>query len=191
MTSTPEDQAKRRKRKKSLLLLASGELVRVHKKTELLVQGKRLKVLQESAHKRPKIYGDCELIGACPYVGCRHHLAIDVRSRTNNGSGNQRFALTHNWGEQDFLDAEYTCSLKAAKYPKTPLRLARILGITLVRTRQILVRAMLKFRTRYKRMFGQFDPSEGNIFDYRIKIKAVRLCRQFSLISDQKRRLAA
>lgn len=188
MNSTPEDQAKRRKRKKSLLLLASGEFVRVHKKTELLVQGKRLKVFRESSRKRPKTYGDCEMIGACPYVGCRHHLAIDVREITHNGSGNPRIALTHNWGYQDFLGAEYTCSLKAAKYPKTPLRLARILGITLVRTRQILVRAMLKFRTRYKRLFGKFDPSEDNIFDYRIKIKAIRLCRQFSLISAQKRR---
>lgn len=92
---------------------------------------------------RPRTRGDCESIPRpCPFVGCRHHLLLDVRS------GGMISAQA-----EDLWTMEETCSLdvaeKAARNARkgapealTLERVGELLGVTKERVRQLEKRAL-------------------------------------------------
>lgn len=70
----------------------------------LMADRKSLPVLEDEPHWRPKTRAECvDLPRPCPYVGCRHHLALDVRP---NGS----ILVT----SLDPTEMDETCSLDLA-----------------------------------------------------------------------------
>lgn len=85
---------------------------------------------------RPKTRGECAL-GArpCPWVGCAHHLYLDVIPETG--------ALKLNHPDRDFDELEETCSLDVAdRGPHRLERVGRYLNVTRERARQLEVRAL-------------------------------------------------
>lgn len=90
-------------------------------------------------HERPRTRADCE-VGEnaqrpCPWVGCRHHVALEVM-----GGGGLR--IVDKWD-----DGRPTCSLDIANAGGVTLdEVGNALAITRERARQIEVRALLKVR---------------------------------------------
>lgn len=83
---------------------------------------------------RPRTRSECT-VRPCPWVGCRHHLAIDV-SYIGSLKVNRHLEL-----EQ----LEHTCSLDVAEQGCATLReVGTILNMTRERVRQIETRALIK-----------------------------------------------
>jgi len=81
----------------------------------------------------------------CPWVGCRHHLAIDV-GLTSPGS------IRVAWPNRELGDWAETCSLDVAdRGPHTLAVVARIWGITRERVRQLEVRALAYLARAHRR----------------------------------------
>lgn len=86
--------------------------------------------------ERPRVYGDCEREGlgvtrACPWVGCSHHLALDV---TETG------AITYWWPDRDVTEIPTTCVLGAVRRHPDGMTLSEVgalTNITRERIRQI------------------------------------------------------
>lgn len=89
--------------------------------------------------ERPRTRGDCQ--GGprpCPFVGCRHHNALDV---THMGGGNQ--VTLHR--EPEDLPAGDSCSLDVAdRGAHTLEETAQVLGVVRERVRQIEASALRK-----------------------------------------------
>ena len=84
--------------------------------------------------QRPRKRGDCS-VRPCPWVGCRHHLAIEV-SHIGSLKVNRHLELDQ---------LEETCSLDVAERGGTKLReVGEILNMTRERVRQIETRALIK-----------------------------------------------
>jgi hypothetical protein len=93
----------------------------------------------ERGYWRPKQRGDC-VNGSrpCPYVGCKYNLYVDVKA-----SGSLTF--THPRSEP--WDAQHSCALDLAEEGGLCLAdIARVLGVTRERVRQIEEAAMEKAR---------------------------------------------
>ncbi len=92
---------------------------------------------------RPVTRGDC--INAprpCPYVGCRHHLWLDIRERSG------RLILNHPYSEPADLVPGQSCSLDVADRGGHTLEEVGILmGLTRERVRQIEVIATMRLRS--------------------------------------------
>lgn len=88
----------------------------------------RLPVVQAEAHWRPSTRAECvDAPRPCPYVGCRHHLALDV---SPNGSIAFFF--------DDPSEMSDTCSLDVADRGEHTLgEIADILGVSRERIRQV------------------------------------------------------
>lgn len=106
---------------------------------EPLSDDERQQMVSTPDHPRPATRAECMPGGEhhyrpCPFVGCRHHLFIDV---TVHGT------LKLNHAERDLMDLEETCSLDvAALGPNTLEEVGSALNITRERTRQIEVKAV-------------------------------------------------
>jgi hypothetical protein len=86
-----------------------------------------LEIIDEAVTSPPE--GCTGRPGPCPFVSCRHHLAIEV-----NEIGSLK-VLFPGW---EITDLEETCSLQVAKEgPQTVERVARLLNISAERVRQI------------------------------------------------------
>lgn len=87
--------------------------------------------------QRPSTRAGCELAGRpCPFVSCKHHLAIDV------GPGG---SLKLNFPDIDVTDMSETCSLDVAERGGIPLELVgEYLNLTRERVRQLEVMALKK-----------------------------------------------
>jgi hypothetical protein len=75
---------------------------------------RRLRLVRDEDTDRPRVRGDCLPGGPysarpCPFVGCRHHLAIEVTA-----AGNLRVAFGGDGGEIDVDVMPETCSLDVA-----------------------------------------------------------------------------
>jgi len=87
--------------------------------------------------ERPRVRGDC--VGdprPCPFVGCRHHLYLDV---TQTGGIRLNFPDLEPW------ELESSCSLDvAAERARSGEKVGALLNITRERVRQIEDAALLK-----------------------------------------------
>lgn len=99
----------------------------------------------ERVEGRPRTRGECAGVPRpCPYVGCRHHLGIEV-----NGAGNLSFAH----GPTEVHDLRWSCSLDLAEHEGLTLdQVGQALGVTRERVRQLEVRALAKAQRAAKRM---------------------------------------
>lgn len=86
----------------------------------------------DTDHTRPRTRADCiDGPRPCPYVGCRHHLGLDVREG----------------GSIAYSGAVETCSLDVADEGGLPLlEVGRIIGVTRERIRQIEREALWKLQ---------------------------------------------
>lgn len=94
---------------------------------------------------RPKVRADC-VNGPrpCPWVSCRHHLAVDARP-TANGYG----SLTLVAGTDDLSALPETCALDVADRGEHTLEaVSAILGVTRERVRQEVASAVDKLKSR-------------------------------------------
>ncbi len=91
-------------------------------------------------YDRPKTRGDCvDGPRPCPWVACRHHLALDINRQTGT------IYLIRDWD-----DGRPTCSLDAVDEhgPMTLDMVGQLLRITRERTRQIEVKGLKTARHR-------------------------------------------
>ena len=93
---------------------------------------------------RPQTRADCQPGGwnaarPCPFVGCKHHLCLEVAS-----TGSIKYRMTI----EQFLDGKQpSCSLDGAERGGTTLETAgTILGMTRERVRQIETRGLKRIR---------------------------------------------
>lgn len=96
-------------------------------------------------YDRPKSFGECLEAGRgtrespCPFVSCKHHLAIEVNPRIGS------IKVAHPLTEIEDLPA--TCALQVADEGGVTLEVAAsILGLTRERVRQIEYSALAKVR---------------------------------------------
>lgn len=108
-----------------------------------------------ATHQRPRTRADCA--GGprpCPFVSCRHHLALDVSEATATTMGEQyRPVFTPLALQDDPAEAlramTHTCSLDAAEAgPLTLEEVGEALGCTRARAQQLEVIALAKFTRR-------------------------------------------
>lgn len=96
--------------------------------------------------ERPKTRGDCvDGPRPCPFVGCRHHLALSVNPKTGS--------IHHAW-DVDALDRmPATCSLDVADdgVERDQPVVARYLNVSHDRVRRVEERALSKLGPRMKR----------------------------------------
>jgi hypothetical protein len=91
-------------------------------------------------HEFPATRGDCNrrAIRPCPYVGCRHHLYLDVNPE--NGT------IKLNFPDLEVWELPETCSLDVAERGGVTLEeVGEILNLTRERIRQIQVMALRVF----------------------------------------------
>lgn len=88
----------------------------------------------EDMATRPRTRGDCiDGPRPCPWVSCRHHLAIDVNPR-----GGIRINLPSEDGELDLDRFEHTCSLDVADEGEHTMQVVgELLDISRERVRQM------------------------------------------------------
>jgi len=91
---------------------------------------------------RPRTRADC---GAetrpCPWVGCKHHLYLDINPATGS--------IKINFPDREPWELEHTCALDIAEAGgKTLDEIGEITNLTRERIRQLEVGSLLKLRTR-------------------------------------------
>jgi len=99
--------------------------------------GERGKAPREASLTRPRTRGDCvNGIRPCPFAGCKHHLAHDLKNPNN-----VRFPLGDDTGTMP-----ETCALDVADRPggATLEEVGRLLGLTRERIRQCEAKAIRK-----------------------------------------------
>ncbi len=106
---------------------------------------------------KPNTRAGCSVEGVCPFVSCRHHLFLDT-SKSGALFSRGRSAFTRVPKRKDFeewtdglvdglMRAEHTCSLDVAEEGAHTVReVAKALGVSLERARQIEVKALMKLR---------------------------------------------
>jgi len=81
-------------------------------------------------HERPRTRGECGTERPCPWVGCRHHLYLDVSPETG--------AIRIHFPDLEPWELEHTCSLDLAEEGGMTLEaVALTLNVTRERIRQL------------------------------------------------------
>ncbi len=98
--------------------------------------------------KLPKNYGECmELFGKdkpCPFVRCRHHLAIDIQYANDHM---RRPSVKVNFPAMEVDEMTETCSIRQADGGCSTLEdTSQLMNLTKERVRQIEEGALLKMR---------------------------------------------
>jgi hypothetical protein len=109
----------------------------------------------EELAMRPRTRGDCENgLRPCPWVGCRHHLYLDV-AKTGN--------LTLHFPDLEVEQLVETCSLDIAEHGGETLEFCgEVATVTRERIRQLEVRALLRIKRRGREALRDFLP-EGKL----------------------------
>ncbi len=91
-----------------------------------------------AAADRPRTRGDCvEGPRPCPWISCRHHLAVDVSARTGS--------IKVNFPDIEPEELAESCSLDLADTGPTTLQeVGAAMNLTRERVRQIEIRALAK-----------------------------------------------
>jgi hypothetical protein len=91
---------------------------------------------------RPRTRADCRAEARpCPWVGCKHHLYLDINPATGS--------IKINFPDREPWELEHTCALDIAEAGgKTLDEIGEITNLTRERIRQLEVRGLLKLRTR-------------------------------------------
>lgn len=90
--------------------------------------------------ERPRTRADCkDGPRPCPWVGCRHHLYLDISGR---GS------LKLNFPEKDFDEIAETCSIDVADRGEHTLeQIGDLMNVTRERARQLEARGLVSMRS--------------------------------------------
>jgi hypothetical protein len=97
----------------------------------------------EEPYERPKTRADCEqIVRPCPFVGCKHHLYLDV----TQDNGNIRINFPDREPHQ--MPPDGSCALDVAEQGGVTLSAAGdLVNLTRERIRQVEVEALRKLRT--------------------------------------------
>ena len=93
---------------------------------------------------RPQTFAECESVGLgdwqpCPFVSCKHHLALDVNPRTGS--------IKRNLPHLDIDELPATCALRVAtEGGRTLDGVAALMGMTRERVRQVETMALQRVR---------------------------------------------
>jgi hypothetical protein len=120
----------------------------------------------ETDYNKPQTRADCaEGLRPCPYVSCKHHLFLDVSSRTG--------AIKLNFPDLEVWDMNETCALDVADRGGTTLEdVGAIMNLTRERIRQVEVKALAKLQA-LKDMMGLRDyVEEGPVGKRRLPVLA-------------------
>jgi hypothetical protein len=103
---------------------------------------------------RPRTFGECSRDpGPCPWVTCRHHLAIDVGPRG---------ALKIAFPGKEVDELAETCSLRVSgRGDHTEEEIARLLGVSSERISQISMAAQRKYEAGIRKLRVFEDLTEG------------------------------
>ena len=95
-------------------------------------------------YQRPRTFADCDAadLGAsvpCPFVSCKHHVALDVNERAGS--------IKSNFPDCDPDEIPHTCTLRVAERGGATLDdVAAVMNLTRERVRQIQDIALAKLR---------------------------------------------
>lgn len=120
----------------------------------------------ETDYQKPKTRAECaEGLRPCPYVSCKHHLFLDVSSRTG--------AIKLNFPDLEVWDMNETCALDVADRGGTTLEdVGAIMNLTRERIRQVEVKALAKLQA-LRDMMGLRDyVDEGPVGKRRLPVIA-------------------
>lgn len=96
---------------------------------------------ERAALERPRTRGECPKERPCPFVLCRHHMALWV---SKGGS------LCYEWPGVDVLDIPETCSLDVAARGGMRLKeIASLMNVTRQRVDQFVKGAIQKIRDEH------------------------------------------
>ena len=102
-------------------------------------RARHLRLVVEYDALRPRTRGECvDGVRPCPWLACRHHLAIDVA-----------FGRVHvNHPLDDLEDLAHTCALDVVEDcgPLTLAEVGEVIGVTRERVRQLEARALRRLR---------------------------------------------
>lgn len=98
--------------------------------------------------RRPRTRGDCAAgVRPCPWVGCKHHLYLDVNPRTGS--------LKLNLPELEPWELVDTCSLDVADHGGATLEtVGGHMNLTRERVRQVELTALHELRARVRALLA-------------------------------------
>lgn len=131
MATTREQRRSRRKRE------VRARTISVKRMTKRELEVGRL-LYPETNYWKPKTRGQCiDGPRPCPYVSCKHHLFLDISSKTG--------AIKLNFPDLDQWEMGESCALDVADRGGTTLEdVGAIMNLTRERIRQVEVRALAK-----------------------------------------------
>jgi hypothetical protein len=160
---TPVTREQRRSRRKRAI---RARTISVKRMTKRELELGRLLYPEMEDTERPKTRADC-LEGArpCPFVSCKHHLYLDVSSRTG--------AIKVNFPDLDVWEMTETCALDVADRGGTTLEeVGAIMNLTRERIRQVEVKGLAKLAALRDMMALRDYVDEGPIGKRRLPVVA-------------------
>jgi len=108
-------------------------------------------------YPKPKTRGECkDGPRPCPFVSCRHHLALDIGETTGH--------VWERYPGKDLAELEHTCALDVAdRGPHRLIELGRLLNVSRERIRQVEAGALHALNQQRRRL-GLHAPGDGPTF---------------------------
>jgi hypothetical protein len=154
---TREQRRSRRKRE------VRARTISVKRMTKRELEIGRL-LYPEEDYEKPRTRSECvEGIRPCPYVSCKHHLFLDVSSRTG--------AIKLNFPDLEVWEMNETCALDIADRGGTTLEeVGAIMNLTRERIRQVEVKALAKLDALKEMMALRDYVDEGPVGKRRLPL---------------------
>jgi hypothetical protein len=132
-----EEQVTREQRRSRRKREVRARTISVKRMTKRELEIGRL-LYPEQDYEKPRTRSECaEGIRPCPFVSCKHHLFLDVSSRTG--------AIKLNFPDLEVWEMNETCALDIADRGGTTLEeVGAIMNLTRERIRQVEVKALAK-----------------------------------------------
>jgi hypothetical protein len=133
--SPPVTREQRRSRRKRAI---RAKTISVKRMTKRELELGRLLYPEVNDIERPRIRAECaDAPRPCPFVSCKHHLYLDVSSRTG--------AIKLNFPDLEVWEMSETCALDVADRGGTTLEeVGAIMNLTRERIRQVEVKGLAK-----------------------------------------------